>query len=50
MEVDGGGGFSPPVRVGERVSGGVAPTGGRLGSRPVGGPELGGEDGGELWV
>lgn len=47
---DGAGGFSSPVRVGERVRGGVGSTGGCLGSRPGRGPELGNGEGGGRWV
>ena len=39
-----------PVRVGERVRGGVGLVGGGFGSRPGGGPEVRGVDGGERWV
>lgn len=48
--VDGGRSLSSPVSVGERARGGVGPTGGRFGSCPLGGPELGDGDGRVLGV
>lgn len=47
---DGAGGFSSPVKVGERMRGGVGSTGECLGSRPGRGSELRDGEGGGRWV